>query len=115
MTPGSKGNAMRYVWVLAAGLMAAVQATTGLAAEETPAAEKNTVAKVDKTLTKTNADYNFLYVSDVVRPGEQFNRRVNTANLPPAPAIVPPLDPQPRFKSSDYWAHGVGVSFKIQF
>lgn len=62
-----------------------------------------------------NANYNFLYVSSMVRPGEQFNRKVNTANLAPADPLVPPFDPQPRFKSSDYWAHGVGVNFRIQF
>lgn len=64
-----------------------------------------------------HANYNFLYVSDVLRPGEQVSRRINPANvlggIPPPPG--PPNDPRARMESSDYWAHGVGVNLKIKF
>ena len=67
-----------------------------------------------------NANYNFLYVSDVVRPGQQPNRRINATHLPDAgPGLYNPTslpnDPRLRFKTSDYWAHGLGVNLKIQF
>jgi hypothetical protein len=57
--------------------------------------------------------YTFLYWSDVVRPGEQIDRVVNTNQLPPA---IPggPARPQFTFNGSDFWAQGVnfGVEFK---
>jgi hypothetical protein len=69
--------------------------------------------KITKNLA-FNADYNFLYVSSVVRPGEQFNRRVNPDTVGPAPLPgATPRDPAPRFKTSDYWAQGLGLNFKV--
>ena len=63
-----------------------------------------------------HANYDFLYVSNVVRPGEQFTRQVNRLNPGVAPdPVVVPLDPRPRFETSDYWLHGVGVNLKIKF
>lgn len=75
--------------------------------------------KITKNLS-FNASYNLLYASDVVRPGEQINRRVNAGHLPAGTPISYsptslPNDPSLRFKTSDYWAQGVGVNFKIQF
>lgn len=69
-----------------------------------------------------NANYNFLYVSDVVRPGLQVSRRHNNDVDPwwngtgvPVDSTSTPREPASRFKTTDYWAHGVGVNFKIQF
>jgi hypothetical protein len=57
--------------------------------------------------------YNFLYISSVVRPGEQIDRVVNTNQLPPAVAGGP-ARPAFTFNASEFWAQGVnfGVEFK---
>jgi hypothetical protein len=63
------------------------------------------------------AGYTFLYWSDVIRPGEQIDRRVNT-NLVPTFNVNPPIglaSPPPAvLKNSDFFAHGFsfGVSFR---
>jgi hypothetical protein len=59
--------------------------------------------------------YNFLYISDVMRPGEQIDLRVNTAQLPllgqaPGAAVPPPIVP---FRHTDFWAQGVNFGFQF--
>jgi hypothetical protein len=61
--------------------------------------------------------YNFLYWSDVVRPGDQIDRRINPTQLPTSlqftqPPTAPAL-PAALFQRSDYWAQGItfGVVF----
>jgi hypothetical protein len=58
--------------------------------------------------------YNFLYWSDVVRPGEQIDRTVNVNQLPPA---IPggPARPQFSFNGSDFWAQGVNVGIEFKY
>jgi len=74
--------------------------------------------------------YNVIYWSDVVRPGDQIDRVINTTQLPNPTlvvngVIVPPqpntplLNPALRrpafsFNGSDFWAQGVnfGLEFK---
>src|SRR5206468_4292493 len=60
--------------------------------------------------------YNFLYLSDALRPGAQIERNINpTQNImfvPPG-ALVGPAAPLPAFHSSDFWAQG--VNFGIEF
>lgn len=55
--------------------------------------------------------YTFLYMSDVVRPGDQIDPRVNT--LFPI-GIGPPL-PAPKFVTSDYWVHGVNFGVTVRY
>ncbi len=63
---------------------------------------------------RAQVGYDFLYINSVVRPGNQVNPTVNPGFVPPAP-LVPagPREPQPVFRQSDYWAHGItaGVTF----
>jgi hypothetical protein len=63
---------------------------------------------------RAQVGYDFLYINSVVRPGAQVNTTVNPGFLPPVP-LVPagPREPQPPFRQSDYWAHGItaGVTF----
>jgi hypothetical protein len=59
---------------------------------------------------KAYVGYNFLYWSNVVRPGDQIDRVVDVSLVPNPPMGVPPsgqLRPQPTFKQSDLIVHGI--------
>jgi len=62
--------------------------------------------------------YNFLYVSNVIRPGDQID---TTLNLTGNPAITPgstltgAARPAPMFNSSSLWAQGVNIGASFQF
>ena len=64
--------------------------------------------------------YTFLYTNDVVRPGKQINRNLNTTQSvswvgePPA-TLVGPAEPSFKFKSSDFWAQGINVGLSFRF
>jgi hypothetical protein len=64
---------------------------------------------------KAFVGYNFLYISDVMRPGDQVDLRVNTAQIPslgqPMTAAVPP--PIVPFRHTDFWAQGVNFGFQF--
>lgn len=63
---------------------------------------------------RAQVGYDFLYINSVVRPGNQVNTTVNPGFLPPVPPLpAGPREPQPLFRQSDYWAHGItaGVTF----
>jgi hypothetical protein len=70
--------------------------------------------------------YSFLYLSDVVRPGDQIDTRVDLRQVPvasfatgggPVPGVLmpPAVLPANPMKRSDFWAQGVnfGVEFKF--
>jgi hypothetical protein len=66
---------------------------------------------------KIYGGYNFLYWSNVLRPGDQIDRVVDVSLVPNPPVGVPPSGqnrPQPTFTRSDYWAQGIqlGVEFR---
>ena len=57
------------------------------------------------------AGYNILYLSNVVRAGDQIDRVVNFTGLAPEPgnlnpAVVQPARPAVLFRQSDFWAQG---------
>ncbi len=57
------------------------------------------------------AGYNILYISNVVRAGEQIDRTVNFAGMAPEPtnlnpAVASPARPAVLFRQSDFWAQG---------
>ncbi|MDB5313968.1 MAG: hypothetical protein JWO38_8170 [Gemmataceae bacterium] len=61
--------------------------------------------------------YNFLYWSNVIRPGDQIDRVVDVTFVPNPPRGVPPsgqLRPQPTFRQSDLWVNGIqfGVEWR---
>ncbi len=63
------------------------------------------------------AGYNFLYCSNVVRPGDQIDRTVNPTQLPTtgmSPQLIGPARPAPVLRDTDFWAQGVnfGVEFR---
>src|SRR5262249_3319579 len=54
--------------------------------------------------------YSFLYWSNVVRPGEQVDPRIDAAHIPNFlnPPVAPTTNnPAPRFVRTDYWAQGI--------
>jgi hypothetical protein len=59
--------------------------------------------------------YNFIYWSNVIRPGDQIDRVVDLSfvpNAPPVPTITP--RPQPTFTQSGFWTQGLqfGVDYR---
>ena len=64
------------------------------------------------------AGYDFLFVSNVVRPGDQIDRRINTSQIPlPAPlgaqALVGAALPAVLFRTTSFYAQG--VNFGVQY
>jgi len=65
------------------------------------------------------AGYNFTYLSNVVRPGDQLNRRID-ATSPPAvggPFFSPNGNgnPTPQFNTTDFWAHGINLGISVNW
>jgi hypothetical protein len=64
--------------------------------------------------------YNFLYASNVVRPGDQIDPVVNLRQLPtvfgaPAQPVAGPQRPLPLFRHTDFWAQGVNFGLEIKY
>ena len=61
--------------------------------------------------------YNFLYLSDAVRPGDQLDRVVNPANVPAlgGPGLGFPDRPRPLFARSEFWAQGLVVGLEARY
>lgn len=62
--------------------------------------------------------YNFLYWSNVIRPGTSIDRSLDVTQIPnfplnPEPSPVPGLHPAPNFHQVGFWAQG--VNFGLQF
>jgi hypothetical protein len=71
---------------------------------------------------KLAVGYNFLYWSNVVRPGDQIDPAVNVLYVPnvdrPANGsipFVPAQRPGVPFRESDFWAHGLNVSLQFNW
>lgn len=61
--------------------------------------------------------YNFLYWSNVLRPGDQIDRTLDINQIPnftvgPNAALARPIVP---FKSSDFWAQGVNFGIELRY
>jgi hypothetical protein len=64
------------------------------------------------------AGYNFLYLNNVVRPGEQIDTNVNQAFRPSiaGPGIGGgPRQPAVLFRTSDYWAQGFNFGLQYRY
>jgi hypothetical protein len=61
--------------------------------------------------------YNFLYISEVVRPGDQIDRILNTNLIPPFSPAAPagPVHPVVPFKSTDLWVQGVSFGLEWRY
>lgn len=68
---------------------------------------------------KAYVGYDFLYISSVVRPGDQIDRTIDIGQIPFFANPSPPnttgtIRPVVPFRTTDFWAHGVnfGLEFK---
>jgi hypothetical protein len=62
--------------------------------------------------------YSFLYLSEVVRPGNQIDRVVNPNNVPTDQdfgKFVGPARPAFEMRHSSFWAHGVNLGAEFRF
>ena len=62
--------------------------------------------------------YNFLYVSDAVRPGDQLDRTLNPMQIPlvgSGRAFAGPERPQPLLTRTDFWTQGLVIGFETRF
>jgi hypothetical protein len=64
--------------------------------------------------------YTLLYTNNVIRPGNQINRTVNTSQSTaytedPAAQLQGAAQPTFKFKSSDFWAQGINVGLAFRF
>lgn len=65
------------------------------------------------------AGYSFMYWNDVVRGGDHVSRVINVDKTPiygygPLDPLNPAL-PTFRYRSTDFWAHGISVGFTVRF
>ncbi len=58
--------------------------------------------------------YTFIYLSHVARPGEQIDLTVNSSQFPPGTLSGVAL-PRFRFRTTDFWAHGMNFGFDYRF
>jgi Putative beta barrel porin-7 (BBP7) len=63
---------------------------------------------------RVHAGYDFLYWSNVVRPGNVIDTGVNPTLIPPV-ALVGASRPLPRLDGSDFWAQGVNLGAVFSF
>jgi len=62
--------------------------------------------------------YNFLYLSDSVRPGDQIDRTLNPSNIPslnPSGAFMPSDRPRPLMTHSDFWTQGFVIGLETRY
>jgi hypothetical protein len=62
--------------------------------------------------------YDFLYWNNVIRPGDQIDRNINTAQSPLSPNFgntVNPAVPASMFNRSEFWAHGVSLGLEFHY
>lgn len=62
--------------------------------------------------------YDFLYCSDIARPGQQIDRGLNPTQFPTLSGLgtlVGPARPGFTFESSDFWAHGLSLGLEFSY
>lgn len=61
------------------------------------------------------AGYNVMYLSNVLRAGDQIDTRVNPALIPPGVPGVGPALPAFPAHSTDFWLHGVSLGVELRY
>jgi hypothetical protein len=64
--------------------------------------------------------YDFLYLSDVARPGDQVDRVINPTQGPaftnnPNSVLTGPARPTFPGRSTDFWAHGLSFGVELRY
>jgi hypothetical protein len=62
--------------------------------------------------------YSFLWIDDVVRPGDQLNRAVNPTQIPTSLAFGPQVGPTRPIldaQHTDYWVHGLNFGLVFRY
>ena len=62
--------------------------------------------------------YNFLYISDAVRPGDQVDRTLNPMQIPlvgRGQTFTGPERPTPLLTRTDFWTQGLVIGFEARF
>lgn len=65
--------------------------------------------------TRFLVGYTFIYWNDVVRPGDQIDRRINPALLPPALDTTDEIVPAFTFNDSSYWLQGLNLGLDWRY
>jgi Putative beta barrel porin-7 (BBP7) len=64
---------------------------------------------------RVHAGYDFLYWSNVVRPGNVIDTGINPSQFPPGPLVGPARPAPPRLDGSDFWAQGLTLGAVYNF
>jgi hypothetical protein len=61
--------------------------------------------------------YNLIYVSNVLRPGDQIDRSLNLtqSNVIGLGTLIGPARPTTLFNGSDFWAQGINLGFQVRY
>lgn len=59
--------------------------------------------------------YDFLWWTEVARPGEQIDLRLNPTIIPPNTTRRGPLAPIFQFEASDFWAQGLNAALEFRY
>jgi hypothetical protein len=65
-------------------------------------------------LWRASIGYNFMYVSNVIRPGQQIDTALDPNQFPPSTAVNPNF-PRPLFENNDLWIHGLTAGLECRF
>jgi hypothetical protein len=82
-----------------------------------PEANVNVGYQITKHI-RAYAGYSFLWISDVMRPGDQLNRLVNPTMIPTSLAFGPQVGathPVLDAKHTDYWAQGLNFGLVVRY
>jgi hypothetical protein len=65
---------------------------------------------------KIFAGYDFIYWTDVLRPGQQIDQTINPTQVPNSPVpATGPARPAFLYQSSDFWAQGIKVGLEFRY
>ncbi len=64
--------------------------------------------------------YNFIYMSSVIRPGEQIDRTLNFTSNAAISGVLPPAlmgapRPEPLFNQTSFWVQGINLGAEFKF
>ena len=81
-----------------------------------PAVELKLAYQITERL-RAFVGYDFMYWSQVVRPGNQIDRNINLSDSTVfgTGALLGPAYPMPLFNRGDFWAQGLNVGLEFRF